>query len=402
LKSISPILDDPFGGDTDLADESNDTIDESSAAEVLSSKLAAQVLEAAQATPRSELRRSSAPPKASETVRPRRATDKMAPAGTKPEVDRTRSESMPPRGTLGIPASNTIPTSAKPNLAFPDEGPSAAPQAQAPTPGFRDRVPPSLFGDQTPLARRPALEIGSGQARVPTMVVRDRILPNDSDPSLSEVRAHEPYTSNEEGSAANLVIPIPDEELDRAARRRRFVSAFMIIAAVILAVLIGAYVVVVLVLGKEIPLDPRMILVRAVDRLEARSSDARPGKGTLYGRHALGRAPTSSAAASQLRGVRPPRAGTSTLSVGTTSRAAGEDARARLHGQLGVTEVRIKVRPTSARVVADGRVLRGDVIEVGAKPVEVQITAPGYIEERRTIEPGSSTQLNVLLRRKHR
>jgi serine/threonine protein kinase len=407
VKAKSPIMEDPFGGEPDS--DTNDTLDESSAFDVLPPGMVASVLKAAESMPEDDPRRSQGPWSSGAEGHPLRGGSDRTPPP--PGVAKSGSARPAPslaaaaqpaavREKLAIPASDTMPAAAKPSLSL-DEGsgkpaPGSAPQdagavplwaaaqemggmaseANVPTQIVRERGIAAIPSDHTPILRRSIQDVGGGQSRVPTMIVRERAVPVDP-AAVAHPRAGDSIISVEE-SSGSLVIPIPDDELDRAASRRRFLSGALILAAVVLVVVVGAYVLFVSVLKRELPFG--------LSEHDPRSETVIPGEQT-------GQRPVLQPVVTATVSAKPvdngPHEGTATASAAPSAQRPGE----------GETIVHLKVRPSNARVLVDGRPIKGEAIEVRDKAVEVLITAPGFADEHRTLEPGTTAPLNILLRR---
>jgi hypothetical protein len=423
-------------------DDGNDTIDEGSPIEALPDALVAQVLAEAEVSadgeddedreatvteekpaPRLTLSESRAEARAESRADthtshpPRSDTEPMGEAARarmnaliKSQSTHTLAEER--RAKMNIPAGGTSPSAAKPNLVFAkpkltvEESPPpmlwGAPkqldginEAVVPTQVIRERVGPSKKVDK------------SIQARVPTLVVRERIVPNDpSDddgpvlprephpapptPRAPETaRVREPIVPQEDTSSTSMVIPIADEELDRDARKKKLTAFATIAFAVFLFVAAGASLLIFLLRSDEIPLSlsPPPAQEEVLEpplreehnaQMPAQTAPAMPVLPIETASAARGATTTESE-----RDVAPPPEVVPDEQLREPSR------------------VFVRVRPRTAKIFADGREVQNDsYIEVGTDTVEVLITAPGYEDERASLQPGSTKPLEKLLRKK--
>lgn len=405
-------------------DDVNDTIDEGSPMEALPDALLAQVLAEAEVPadrderderderdndeeatvteekpssmhPRLTLRSDTEP--MGEAARARmNALIKSAPGATANEERRSK---------LNIPSGGTVPSAAKVNLvvAKPRLTVESSPppmlwgapkqleginEAVVPTQVVRERI-----GPVAPSGEKKRDPNKSLQARTPTLVVRERVVPNNDaelEPIMPEqpeqrptetVRVREPIVPQEDTSSNSMVIPIADEELDRDARKKKLTAVATVALAAFLFVATVAAILVFALRGDEIPL-----------RVEQAPNDP-PARTVERG----------SALPALQDPVPSDTVPSDTVPSDTASTATQTVELQRAETLTGPARVFVRVRPRTAKIFADGTEVENDsYIEVGAEPVEVLITAPGYEDERASLAPGSNKPLEKLLRKKKR
>src|SRR5207249_1680658 len=121
------------------------------------------------------------------------------------------------------------------------------------------------------------------QSRVPTLVVRERVSAAQPD---AVVGITEPLVAAEDSSRDSLVIPIPDDELDRATRRRKAAFVAAIVSGVLLMV-VASGLVLYTMFESDIRVDARPIALPKTSPTKAKTATAA----------ALARAATATASA---------------------------------------------------------------------------------------------------------
>lgn len=450
----------PPAGETRREPDVNDTIDEGWALDELPPALVAHVLHASDSNlpsddelvvPRPDLSDEDLDEISREIAREREVVGPGAldldagprtPRVASPSPSPSPGTPQPPRGRPGIPPSNTMPAAAKPTLVFgatvparakmgelwapaPSLGPSAGSEANVATQIVRERVVPA---GSAPVAAEdwvepePASRRNVPQSRVPTMIVRERLIRNSFDPSSTdsapqdhlredssrdddvEREVSEPTTLDD---AVHLVIPIPDDELDRAARKKRALSIAGIVLMIFVLVVLVAFVLVTHLTGDEITLNPPVIAESieesetpppAGSQVAKRAGEARVEPHAVTGPAAapvaapIGVRTSTESAPARDEGIPAP----------TQPAFGGEGSANPLRAGSTSSAVRISVRPKNAKIMVGGRPAKNDSsIEIGPEPLEVLITLPGYEDEKRTIHPGDSKPLYVLMKKRH-
>jgi hypothetical protein len=262
-------------------------------------------------------------------------------------------------------------------------------QANVPTQIVRERIvsnvalPQELRSDPGQDAARNGK--ATPQSRVPTLVVRERSSASASD--SGDVRVSDPISIGEDASRESLVIPIPDDELDRAARRRKaaFVATIIVGAALML---VATGLILFTMFENDIRLDARTLSTESAPRKKA-AAGATP-RATLGTNDAVARTASTARAGAYARSA-------------TAARAIEERRFEPVRGgPPHLARFHISVRPHWAKIaIVGGAMLPNDSdVEVHDKPIEISISAPGYQELRVVHQPGDDSPVNVLLKKK--
>lgn len=325
--------------------------------------------------------------------------------------DELRSQDLAPVQPTPTSPSNSVAPALSDDLQLDPPQPSNPP-ASAPASAAADLTSDLLSAPQpkpapqkAPAKPAPPPQKTEAPEAAPTAPARDDSLPLEALQKPADAKGESPKRSNsvlgddplEEDSRADLVVPVPDDELERSAKTKRM----LVLSGLGLLSLIGlvlAYIYFQIIVPQGSQLHPQPEPPPPTERVDPPVKTPQPTE-----------PPESPPAPPPEPNIEPPKAVEPAEPVEPVEPVKPAEPPAALAPDAGrppvkrarVTRIKVRALPSNATILVDGKkVSNGATIRIGKKTVRIESSAEGFETQVRTVRPGQRKDVLLWLRKK--